>query len=74
MKRGALLFDKRQGKTYRTRKNLYYLYITAPSWLKFYELVGFTIMRKKAKTRKLPEEARTTRHATQPTLLHFSLS
>ncbi len=46
MKRGTPFFSKKRGKTYRTRKDAYSLYIRTCSRLKFYELVGFTIKKR----------------------------
>ncbi len=45
-RRGTPFFDKKQGKTYKTRKDVYYIYVKARDRLKFYKLVGFTIKRK----------------------------
>ncbi|MEM4180524.1 MAG: LAGLIDADG family homing endonuclease [Nitrososphaerota archaeon] len=55
-KKGTPIHDKRKGKPYRLRKNIYSLYISARSRQKFYELEGFTMIRKKAKTRKPPKK------------------
>jgi len=43
---GKPLRNPTTGKTYSTRKNVYYLYIGAESRLMFYQLIGFTIKRK----------------------------
>ncbi len=46
-RKGVLLFDKKGGKTYRTRKDVYSIYVKGRDRLRFYRLVGFTIQRKK---------------------------
>jgi intein-encoded DNA endonuclease-like protein len=43
---GTLLHSKKMKKTYRRRKNLYYLYVKANSSRRFAELIGFSIKRK----------------------------
>ncbi|MEM0482215.1 MAG: LAGLIDADG family homing endonuclease, partial [Nitrososphaerota archaeon] len=46
-KSGTAFRDSRTGKTYRRKKDIYGLYVTADSRLMFYRLVGFTIERKR---------------------------
>jgi len=46
-KKGTPIYDKKIGKTYYTKKDVYYLYIQASSRRRFAELIGFTIKRKK---------------------------
>ncbi len=52
IKRGTPFYDKKIGKTYYTRKDVYYLYIRASSRRRFAELIGFTIKRKMEKLMK----------------------
>ncbi|MEM0482131.1 MAG: LAGLIDADG family homing endonuclease [Nitrososphaerota archaeon] len=44
---GTAFRDPRTGKTYKKKKDLYGLYVTAGSRLMFYRLIGFTIERKR---------------------------
>jgi intein-encoded DNA endonuclease-like protein len=46
-KAGTPIKDPKTGNTYFTIKHCYYLYIHAESRLRFYQLIGFTIKRKK---------------------------
>ena len=46
VKRGTSIKDKKTGKTYYVKKDVYYLYIRANSRGRFAELIGFTIKRK----------------------------
>jgi len=50
---GTLLHNKKTGKTYYRRKNLYYLYIKASSLERFAVLIGFSIKRKMNKLLKI---------------------
>jgi len=45
-KKGTSIYDKKIGKTYYAKKDVYYLYIRANSRRRFAELIGFTIRRK----------------------------
>ncbi|MEM3952592.1 MAG: LAGLIDADG family homing endonuclease, partial [Nitrososphaerota archaeon] len=45
-KKGTTIFDRRNGKTYTRRKNVYYIHVIASDRLRFYQLIGFTIQRK----------------------------
>ncbi|MEM0078915.1 MAG: LAGLIDADG family homing endonuclease [Nitrososphaerota archaeon] len=45
-KKGTALFDKRNGKIYATKKDLYYIYVRMSDILRFYRLIGFTVKRK----------------------------
>ncbi len=46
VKKGTSFIDKRTGKTYVARKDVYRLYVRKPDALKFYQLIGFTVKRK----------------------------
>ncbi|MEM4466283.1 MAG: LAGLIDADG family homing endonuclease [Nitrososphaerota archaeon] len=45
-KKGTALFDRRRGKTYTAKKDVYYTRVVASDVLRFYRLVGFTVKRK----------------------------
>ena len=45
-KKGAPIYDRKKGKTYYRKEDVYYLYIRVNSRRRFAELVGFTIKRK----------------------------
>ncbi len=47
IRRGTPFFDKKQGKTYKRRKDAYYIYVKVKDRLRFYRLIGFTIQRKR---------------------------
>ena len=46
VKKGTTFFDRRNGKTYVTKKDAYRIYVRKLDALKFYKLIGFTIQRK----------------------------
>jgi len=46
VKKWTPIYDRKKGKTYYVKKDVYYLYILANSRRRFAELIGFTIKRK----------------------------
>jgi len=46
VKSGTPFYDRKKGKTYYVKKDVYYLYIRVNSRGRFAELIGFTIRRK----------------------------
>ncbi|MCF8885693.1 MAG: hypothetical protein L4877_07915 [Aigarchaeota archaeon] len=46
VKKGTTIYDRRKGKTYTAKKNVYYIYVRKSDVLRFYQLIGFTIQRK----------------------------
>jgi len=71
VKRGTAFIDPRNGKKYRTRKDVYVLYIRAESRLVFYQRIGFTIKRKQQRLEDFL--IRTGRLSLQPNLPYFFL-
>ncbi|MEM4007378.1 MAG: LAGLIDADG family homing endonuclease [Nitrososphaerota archaeon] len=45
-KKGTAFFDRRKGKTYTRKKDVYYIRVITSDILRFYRLVGFTVQRK----------------------------
>ncbi|MEM4006726.1 MAG: LAGLIDADG family homing endonuclease [Nitrososphaerota archaeon] len=45
-KKGTIYFDRRSGKTYVVRKNVYRIHVMMSDVLRFYRLISFTVQRK----------------------------
>ncbi|MEM1583596.1 MAG: LAGLIDADG family homing endonuclease [Nitrososphaerota archaeon] len=43
VKKETALFDRRKGKTYTAKKDVYRIYVRMSDVLRFYQLIGFTI-------------------------------
>ncbi len=73
VKKGTTFFDRRNRRTYVTKKDVYYIYVRKLDALKFYQLVSFTIQRKRKRLEEYLEKRELLpTWPTTPTLLPFN--